>query len=108
MFKAVGREEIRGTAAEMQLTNRPIATEERRHYRSLCQYAFDVTLAPDPIARDYAIAATVKAGGLAVRNMHVQRQRSGRDMRVTAADVGAKCLGSKVPAKVRHCRVGGV
>src|SRR5690606_32602195 len=75
-------EEVRRTAAEMELRHLAIGSEQRQGEVDLGEKPLDVTLALGRIPRDQPVASAIEAGAEAPRHVHVDRHRPRRRLRV--------------------------
>jgi hypothetical protein len=90
----------------VQLHHFAVTIEERRYPLDLAREALGVPRTPGRIARDDAIAATVKAGTEAERNMEVERERSLERRRITQARALDEIRENEVRSELGRARVG--
>jgi hypothetical protein len=102
-FQFVGLEKVGRTAAEMQLYDFAVRGEKSRCQVDLVLQAAQVEAALSPVSRNEAIAAAVKAGGLAIGNMQIEREWVRNALVVTAPRVIAQ-LGLAEGAVELRCR----
>ena len=101
-------QEIGRAAAEVQLDDLAVAVEQLAVQRDLAVQAGQVALGAAGVAGDHAVAATVEAGALAERHVHVERQPARDRVAIAGADRFAKLRLAEAAGELRRRRVRGV
>jgi hypothetical protein len=105
----IGRaHEVRSTAAQMDLDDLAIASEQRAEHRDFALQTLEIGACTRRVARDDAIAAAVEARAEAKGHVHVQRQSARNRPLVAVLDVFAKRGCGELRAEVRRSRIRGV
>jgi coproporphyrinogen III oxidase-like Fe-S oxidoreductase len=107
-FALPGGQEVRRAPAQVQLHHVAVAVEQGRDHRDLAHQARQVGLAARRIARDDAVAATVKAGAEAERHVRVERERARDRVLVALARHLAELRVAETGGEPRRGRIGGV
>ena len=101
-----GIEEVRRTAAQMQLDDLTAILELRCQQIGLGQHARYIAVATTAVAGDHPVAAAVETGTGTERHVHVQRQRAGQPVAVGDCLAQRRCVEAIV--EVRCGRIRGV